>query len=68
MKMIQFFGRYASNMPLHKKLGYNLKKKYFDKCIPPPTVRGCPLAVGHGPKDLPMVGASTASPTLPSCV
>ena len=33
-----------------------------------PPVRGCPLAVGHGPKDLPMVGASTASPTLPSCI
>ena len=38
MKMIQFFGRYASNMPLHKKLGYNLKKNYFDKCIPPPNL------------------------------
>ena len=33
-----------------------------------PPVRGYPLAVGHGPKDLPKVGASTASPTLPSCI
>ena len=33
-----------------------------------PPVRGYPLAVGHCPKDLPKVGASTASPTLPSCI
>ena len=47
---------------------YCFARTHSPRGICGPPVRGCPLAVGHGPKDLPKVGASTASPTLPSCI